>query len=254
MERTLKMVDGVLLLVDASEGPLPQTRFVLRKALEARPRADRGDQQDRPPGRPRRPRCSTRSTTSSSTSTPTRSSSTSRSGTATPARAPAARTPDGEDDDPRAALRRDPAHGAAAAPTTPARRCSSWSPTSTTTTTSAAWRSAACSTAPCKGQDVGGLPRSTAASCTGKVTALYGYEGLKRIEIAEAGAGRHRRASPASRRSTIGETISDPLDPAAAAADQSTSRRSRWSSRSTTRRSRAAKGSTSPRASCASGC
>ena len=29
------MVDGVLLLVDASEGPLPQTRFVLRKALEA---------------------------------------------------------------------------------------------------------------------------------------------------------------------------------------------------------------------------
>ena len=33
VERTLKMVDGVLLLVDASEGPLPQTRFVLRKAL-----------------------------------------------------------------------------------------------------------------------------------------------------------------------------------------------------------------------------
>src|SRR3954466_13480363 len=36
VERALKMVDGVLLLVDASEGPLPQTRFVLRKALEAR--------------------------------------------------------------------------------------------------------------------------------------------------------------------------------------------------------------------------
>jgi GTP-binding protein len=35
VERTLKMVDGVLLLVDASEGPLPQTRFVLRKALES---------------------------------------------------------------------------------------------------------------------------------------------------------------------------------------------------------------------------
>src|SRR6059058_3234394 len=35
VERTLSMVDGVLLLVDASEGPLPQTRFVLRKALEA---------------------------------------------------------------------------------------------------------------------------------------------------------------------------------------------------------------------------
>ncbi len=35
VERILEMVDGVLLLVDAAEGPLPQTRFVLRKALEA---------------------------------------------------------------------------------------------------------------------------------------------------------------------------------------------------------------------------
>ena len=34
MERVLKMVDGVLLLVDAFEGPMPQTRFVLQKALE----------------------------------------------------------------------------------------------------------------------------------------------------------------------------------------------------------------------------
>src|ERR671928_342407 len=36
VERSLEMVDGVLLLVDAAEGPLPQTRFVLRKALERR--------------------------------------------------------------------------------------------------------------------------------------------------------------------------------------------------------------------------
>lgn len=36
VERGLTMVDGVILLVDASEGPLPQTRFVLRKALKAR--------------------------------------------------------------------------------------------------------------------------------------------------------------------------------------------------------------------------
>src|SRR5213080_1903162 len=34
VERTLTMVDGILLIVDASEGPLPQTRFVLKKALE----------------------------------------------------------------------------------------------------------------------------------------------------------------------------------------------------------------------------
>jgi GTP-binding protein len=36
VERALRMVDGVLLLVDASEGPLPQTRYVLQKALQAR--------------------------------------------------------------------------------------------------------------------------------------------------------------------------------------------------------------------------
>jgi len=36
VERTIAMVDGVMLLVDASEGPLPQTRFVLKKALEAK--------------------------------------------------------------------------------------------------------------------------------------------------------------------------------------------------------------------------
>ncbi len=34
VERTLRMVDGIMLLVDAAEGPLPQTRFVLSKALE----------------------------------------------------------------------------------------------------------------------------------------------------------------------------------------------------------------------------
>lgn len=36
VERGLSMVDGVVLLVDSSEGPLPQTRFVLRKALAAK--------------------------------------------------------------------------------------------------------------------------------------------------------------------------------------------------------------------------
>ena len=51
VERALTMVDGALLLVDASEGPLPQTRFVLRKALEL-PAADHPRrQQGRPPGR-----------------------------------------------------------------------------------------------------------------------------------------------------------------------------------------------------------
>ena len=48
VERALKLVDGVMLLVDASEGPLPQTRYVLMKALEAQAAAHRGHQQDRP--------------------------------------------------------------------------------------------------------------------------------------------------------------------------------------------------------------
>ena len=71
VERTLSMVDGVMLLVDASEGPLPQTRFVLRKALERRltpivvinkidrpdARAQRSAERDlRPVHRPRRDR------------------------------------------------------------------------------------------------------------------------------------------------------------------------------------------------------
>ena len=48
VERALKMVDGVMLLVDASEGPLPQTRYVLRKALGGAAARGAGDQQDRP--------------------------------------------------------------------------------------------------------------------------------------------------------------------------------------------------------------
>ena len=66
------MVDGVLLLVDACEGPLPQTRFVLRKALETRltvilviNKIDRPDA--------RIAQVATRSTRSSSSSTPTKS-------------------------------------------------------------------------------------------------------------------------------------------------------------------------------------
>src|SRR5271154_2747231 len=49
VERALKIVDGVMLLVDASEGPLPQTRYVLVKALEARlPPLEGINKNDRP--------------------------------------------------------------------------------------------------------------------------------------------------------------------------------------------------------------
>ena len=71
VERGLEMVDGVLLLVDASEGPLPQTRFVLRKALQKQP-AGRSWSSTRSTAPTRAsPRSSTRPTSCSSTSTPT---------------------------------------------------------------------------------------------------------------------------------------------------------------------------------------
>ena len=54
VERGLSMVDGVLLLVDASEGPLPQTRFVLRKALQKQAAGRPGHQQGRPARRAHR--------------------------------------------------------------------------------------------------------------------------------------------------------------------------------------------------------
>ena len=47
VERVLSMVDSVLLLVDANEGPMPQTRYVLMRALELRAAADRDRQQGR---------------------------------------------------------------------------------------------------------------------------------------------------------------------------------------------------------------
>jgi len=50
VERTLQIVDGVVLLVDAAEGPLPQTRYVLKKALELGLPPHSGHQQDRPSG------------------------------------------------------------------------------------------------------------------------------------------------------------------------------------------------------------
>ena len=66
VERGLSMVDGVVLLVDASEGPLPQTRFVLRKALQASCRSSWSS--TRSTGRtPASPRSSTRPTSCSST-------------------------------------------------------------------------------------------------------------------------------------------------------------------------------------------
>ena len=83
VERTLLMVDAVLLLVDAAEGPLPQTRYVLQKAL-ARDLPSSWRSTRSTARTLVRQRCSTRSTSCSSTSARAPSSSTSRSCTRTP--------------------------------------------------------------------------------------------------------------------------------------------------------------------------
>ena len=200
VERALTMVDGIVLLVDAAEGPLPQTRFVLRKALGLRPARDPRDQQDRPARRPHRPRSSTRSTSCSWTSTPTTTSSTSRSCTARAATAGRRSTPTWQAPTWRRCATwccpRSPPR-----PTPTVRRSRRGSPTSTPTRTSAGSRSAASIEGTIrKGQQVAWC-RTDGSIQRAKVVELFLTQQL------DAGSGRIRPApatswpSPASPRS-----------------------------------------------------
>ena len=95
VERILKMVDGVLLLVDAAEGPAGPDPLRAAQGHRARPAPDRRDQQDRPRAWPTRTRCTTRSSNCCSNCTPAKSSSTPPSSTPAPATATrASRTDD----------------------------------------------------------------------------------------------------------------------------------------------------------------
>ena len=218
VERTLTMVDGVMLLVDASEGPLPQTRFVLRKALERglppivvinkidRPdaRADGGARRGlRPLHRPRRRRGPARLP----------GALLQRPQGHLPAHRPTARTrrSSRSSSDRRAPCRR--------RATTRRCRCSCSSPTSTTTTTSAGWRSAASSTARC-------ARRRTIARCRldGGVETAQGHRALRlRRPEARRRSTRPGRAtssrSPASTRSASARRSPTSSDPRRAAAD-----------------------------------
>ncbi len=223
------MVDGVLLLVDASEGPLPQTRFVLRKALElGLPPIVVINKIDRPDARP--PEVLDEvydlfidlDAAEDQLDFPVLYT--------TPARALRYSGPGRRRTDAGAALRGDPAQ--------PCRR-------------RASTRDAAAAAdhhldyddyvgrlaigrifngSPKKGRSHRSLPTATARPTQRKVTMLYGYEGLKRVEIAEAGPGdivavagleevEHRRDHLRSSRS-----------PSRCRRSTSTSRRSRWCS------------------------
>jgi GTP-binding protein len=210
VERTLTMVDGVLLLVDASEGPLPQTRFVLRKALEAKlPPIVVINKIDRSDARPREVLdevydlfidldaseeqlefpvfyCDAR-------------------------RGLCRRTPDGLDE-PLLPLFDEILR------TVPAPRHVPGHPLQLLVTTldyddyvgrliigrTVNGRLA-------KGQEAV-LCRADGTRVPGKVTGLYGFQGLRRIEIAEAGPG-DIVAVAGFETVSIGETLSDPLDP-----------------------------------------
>ena len=223
VERSLLMVDSVLLLVDAAEGPLPQTRYVLQKAMARRlpvvvaiNKIDRGDARAargarrglRAVHRPRRRR--------------------------RPDRLPRpVHEREGRHGDARP---RDPGHGpaaavrqadrghAAAAPHARATRSSCWSRISRRTSTSGAWRSGGSGTArsgwasaspSCARRRTTPRARSSRAGRSrsrGSVTALQTAHGIDRVDIEEAGPG--DIVSVAGLPDvTIGDTLTDPADP-----------------------------------------
>ena len=188
VERTLKMVDGVVLLVDASEGPLPQTRFVLSKALEAKLTPIVViNKIDRPDARPQEvlnevfdlfidlgadedmldfPVLYTTGKVGTATTRPRRS------------RAPTCSRCSSRSSRPSPPPR-----------ATPKARCRCWSPSSTTATTSAGWPSAASSTAPCAPARSTTSPSIDGTFSKHKITKLFSFSGLKRTDIDETQAG-----------------------------------------------------------------
>ena len=212
VERGLTMVDGVLLLVDASEGPLPQTRFVLRKALEARlPVILVVNKVDRPDARIAEVVDEVYElfldldADEEQIEFPI---------VYTNAKAGWASLEDGEEGD-----RPPPAAGPAAGAHPRARvrprrtRCRRRSPTSTPRPTSAGWRSAACATA----RSAAGEPIAWCRA-DGSDRARHGHRALRhrgaRPRRRPRGRARARSSPwPGLPDVTIGETLADPDDP-----------------------------------------
>ena len=217
VERGLSMVDGVLLLVDASEGPLPQTRFVLRKALEARlpvvlvvNKVDRPDARiaevvargrgavPRPRRRPRPARL------------PHRVLRRPRGpGLARPARPTVPACPRGLA---QAAARPAGRRTSRRPPTTPTCRSRRWSPTSTPRPTWAAWRCAASAAACCARAPTSPGAGPTAASSGPSSPSCTSPTRSTGCPPTEAGPG-EIVAIAGIPDITIGETLADPDDP-----------------------------------------
>ena len=205
------MVDGVLLLVDASEGPLPQTRFVLRKALQARlPVVLVVNKIDRDDARPQEVVNEVYElfldldADESQIEFPIVYANARAGKAGLEARRPRRR--------PEAARRHAARDRPRARRTTRAIRCRRSSRTSTRRRTSAASRSAASGTGTLKkGQQIAWC-RADGTIENARLTELYVTEALDRVPADEAGPG-EIVAIAGLPEVTIGETIADPDDP-----------------------------------------
>jgi GTP-binding protein len=213
VERGLTMVDGVLLLVDASEGPLPQTRFVLRKALEARlPVVLVVNKVDRPDARIDEVVDEVEELFLDLDADEHQIDfpilyANARAGWVAPSRASRAPTSS------RCCSR--PSSTTSPPPTTtPSAPLQALVTNLDASPTSAAWPSAGCTTARSQGPDrwPGAARRHDRAA---KITELYVTDALDQVDAAEAGPG-EIIAVAGMAEVTIGETLADPTTPSAA--------------------------------------
>ena len=232
VERGLSMVDGVVLLVDAVEGPLPQTRFVLRKALEAKMpvilcinKVDRPDSRIAEVVDEAYELFLDLDATEDQIDFPIVYAS-ARAGRASLERPENGGLPGGRR--PRGPLRAPSSRPSPRRRTTTRRRCRRTSPTSTRPTSSAG--------SPCcrvyngtikKGQQVVVVPRTTAPSQRVKITELLMTEALERKPAEQRRPRRHHRAWPASPRSPSARPSPTPRTRSRCRSSRSTSRRSR---------------------------
>ena len=204
------MADGALLLVDAAEGPLPQTRFVLAQVPRARLPRHRRHQQDRPPRRAPRRRAQRGLRSVLRSRGHRRRRPTSRSLYAIGQRGHRQALARGPSDDARAALRDDPRRRSRRPRRRDRARSRSSSATSTTTTTSAASRSAASSPARSARNQPVGVVEATASIDQGHDQGALDVRGPQ----ARADAGSRARArsspSPGIEEVYVGDTITDP--------------------------------------------
>ena len=223
VERILNMVDGALVLVDAAEGPLPQTKFVVVQGAQDGAQADRGHQQGRPRRTRGRRRSSTRCSTCSPRSTPARSSSIFRSSTARPSEGWMAASPDGPKDAGMAPLF-DLVLRHVKPPQVedgPFRLLGTILEANPYLGRIVTGRITSGSVKP--NQPVKVLDRDGKLIEQGRVTKVLAFRGLERTAVEEGGSRRHRRRSPGLPEATVAHTICAPAveTPTPGAADRS---------------------------------